>query len=181
MRMTFPVLFVVTFVCTLAQAAEEPRIFQSDGKYLAAAKARMDAPDDNLKRALREIREHADKALDFKLVTVTDKPFTPPGGDKHDYMSLSPYWWPDKSKPDGKPFIREDGEINPDRDKYDLPHMESMADAVEALGMGYYFYGDEKYAEKASQLMRAWFFAPETRMNPNCKYAQFIPGVEEED
>src|SRR3954463_14948831 len=117
-----PVLLVVallgSLVGSVAHAAEGPRIFQSEGKHLAAAKARMDKPDDDLKRALKEIRERADKALDYKLVTVMDKPSTPPSGDKHDYMSLSPYWWPDKSKPDGKPFIRKDGEINPDRDKY---------------------------------------------------------------
>src|SRR5678815_298813 len=114
MRITLPVLLVVTLVSSLARAADGPVIFQSDGKHLAAAKARMDKPDDGLKKALKEIRERADKALDYKVVTVMDKPFTPPSGDKHDYMSLSPYWWPDKSKPDGKPFIRKDGEVNPD-------------------------------------------------------------------
>jgi hypothetical protein len=183
MRITLPVLLVTTLVaCSAARAAGEgPVIFQSEGKHLAGAKARMEKPDAELKKALDEIRERADKALAFKLVTVMDKPFTPPSGDKHDYMSLSPYWWPDPGKPDGKPFIRKDGEFNPDRDKYDLPHMEAMADACEALGMGYYFFGDEKYAERAAQLMHAWFIDPARRMNPNCRYAQFIPGVEEVD
>jgi hypothetical protein len=128
-----------------------------------------------------EIREEADKAMEFKPVSVIDKPATPPSGDKHDYMSLSPYWFPDPKKPDGKPFIRKDGVVNPDRDRYDLPKMEATADAIGALAMGYYFTGNEAYAEKAAALIRAWFFAPETRMNPNCKYAQFIPGVEEEN
>jgi len=182
MRITVPVLVVTALVvCSVARAGEGPVIFQSEGKHLAAAKARMGQADGDLKKALNEIRERAEKGLTFKLVTVIDKPFTPPSGDKHDYMSLSPYWWPDPGKPDGKPFIRKDGEFNPEREKYDLPHMEAMADACEGLAMGYYFFGDEKYAEKAAQLMRAWFIAPETRMNPNCRYAQFIPGVEEVD
>jgi DNA-binding response OmpR family regulator len=44
-----------------------------------------------------------DKALNAGPFAVTDKSATPPSGDKHDYMSLSPYWWPDPSKPDGQP------------------------------------------------------------------------------
>jgi hypothetical protein len=181
MRHVLQALIVTLTLSPFTLAADAPRIFQSDGADLAAAKASMSNLDAERKKALDEVRERAEKAMNWKLVTVMDKPFTPPSGDKHDYMSLSPYWWPDKSKPDGKPFLRKDGEVNPDRDKYDLPHMEQMADAAEALAMGYYFFGDEKYAEKSAQLLRAWFITPQTRMNPNCRYAQFIPGVEEED
>ncbi|MDQ3440832.1 MAG: alginate lyase family protein [Planctomycetota bacterium] len=175
------VIVFLVLVSAVARAADAPRIFQSNGEDLAAAKARAAKPDEGLKDALDEIRERADKALELKLVTVMDKSFTPSSGDKHDYMSLSPYWWPDKSKPDGKPYLRKDGEFNPDRAKYDLPHMEAQADAAEVLAMHYYFTGDEKYAKRSAEIMRAWFIAPATRMNPNCRYAQFIPGVEEEN
>jgi hypothetical protein len=182
MRNVLAVLIVSLVVSAgFAHASEAPRVFQSDGQDLAAAKARAAKPDERLKDALDEIRERADDAMKLKLVTVMDKPFTPPSGDKHDYMSLSPYWWPDKSKPDGKPFVRKDGEVNPDRAKYDLPHMEAQSDAAEALAMHYYFTGDEKYAKRSAVILRAWFIDPATRMNPNCRYAQFIPGVEEEN
>ena len=43
--------------------------------------------------------------------SVMDKQHVPPSGDKHDYMSLGPYWWPDPDKPDGLPYIRRDGEV----------------------------------------------------------------------
>ena len=184
MKPLFPALLVAAaLITTLARAGEPPRVFQSDGKDLAEAKAKLASGerDERLKDAIDDIRDEADKALEFKPVSVMDKPFTPPSGDKHDYMSLSPYWWPDPNKPDGKPFVRKDGEVNPDRAKYDLPKMEAMADAIGALAMGYYFTGKEQYAQKAAELIRVWFLAPETRMNPNCKYAQFIPGVEEEN
>src|SRR4029078_946042 len=77
------------------------------------------------------------------------------------------------------PYIRKDGEFNPEREKYDLPRMEAMADAVGSLSMAYYFTGEEKYATKAASLMRAWFFDEKTRMNPNMKYAQFRPGYDD--
>jgi len=51
-----------------------------------------------------------------------------------------------------------------------------MEGAVRALSLAYYFKDDEEYAAKATQLMRAWFLDPATRMNPNLEYAQFIPG-----
>jgi hypothetical protein len=182
MRIASLVLIVSLIAsASLARADDTPRVFQSEGKDLAAAKARSGKADERLNDALDEIRERAEKAMELKIITVMDKPYTPPSGDKHDYMSLSPYWWPDKSKPDGKPFIRRDGEVNPDRAKYDLPHMEAMSDAAEALAMHYYFTGDENCARRLAEIMRAWFITPETRMNPNCRYAQFIPGVEEQD
>lgn len=38
------------------------------------------------------------------LYTVVNKAVLPPSGDKHDYMSMAPYWWPDETKPDGLPI-----------------------------------------------------------------------------
>jgi hypothetical protein len=160
-------------------AAEGPLIFTSDGADLARAKQKARAGEDASREVVDDIRKDADKALSAGPLSVVDEDATPPSGDKHDYMSLSPYWWPDPSKPDGKPYIRKDGEFNPEREKYDLPRMEAMADAVGNLAMAYYFTEDEKYAAKAASLMRAWFFDPATRMNPNMKYAQFRPGYDD--
>ena len=70
-----------------------------------------------LKAALAKLEEDARKALSFGPVSVMDKGVTPPSGDKHDYMSQAPYWWPDPSKPDGRPYIRRDGDRNPEIDR----------------------------------------------------------------
>ena len=46
-----------------------------------------------------------------RIYSVMDKVQIPPSGDKHDYMSQGPYWWPDTTKKDGKPYIRRDGYV----------------------------------------------------------------------
>ena len=57
---------------------------------------------------------HADATLKMKPTSVVEKSLTPSSGNKHAYLSLAPYFWPDKSKPDGKPYLRRDGELNPE-------------------------------------------------------------------
>src|SRR5687768_4150728 len=148
LRATLIVLTVMA-LAPVAAAAETPVIFTSEGADLARAKAKLAAGDDKTREVVDDIRKDADAALAVGPFSVVDTDFVPPSGDKHDYMSLSPYWWPDPSKPDGKPYLRKDGEFNPERDKYDLPRMEAMADAVGSLALAYYFTGEEKYADKA--------------------------------
>jgi hypothetical protein len=131
-------------------------------------------------KSLATLVQDADKALNAKIFSVVNKPITPPSGDKHDYMSLSPYWWPDPSKPNGLPYIRRDGETNHERDQYDQPVLDEFTVTTLTLAAAYYYTGEEKYAQKATQLMRAWFFDPETRMNPNCRWAQVVRGREDQ-
>jgi hypothetical protein len=110
--------------------------------------------------------------------SVVSKGLTPPSGDKHDYTSQAPYYWPNPKSPNGLPYISRDGERNPEinqiTDHWNLDQLES---SVETLALAYYFKGDEAYAAKAAGLLRAFFLDPATRMNPNLQYAQFIPGV----
>src|SRR5437660_805703 len=157
--------------------AKPPRVFQSDGRDLAAVKRRLAAGDPQLAAALAELRRHADAELKTPPLTIVHKPKAPPSGDKHDYVSMAPYFWPDPTKPDGLPYIRRDGRVNPEREKYDRPLLGKMAQAVHALALAHYLTGEERYAEHAARLLRVWFLDAATRMNPNLNYAQFIPGV----
>jgi hypothetical protein len=130
--------------------------------------------------AYRALLASADSALKSGPWSVMQKQTTPPGGDKHDYLSMAPYWWPDTTKKDGLPYIRRDGFMNPQsRIDHDGLRFGAMTDAVEALGLAYWFTHDTRYAGRAAFFLRTWFLSPATRMNPNLKYAQAILGVTE--
>jgi len=155
---------------------EGRRTFRWTPQGLRAAKANLTDPA--LAPAYRALIARADKALAGPDYAVTDKSRTPPSGDKHDYISMGPYWWPDATKPNGEPYIRKDGEFNPERatNAFDAVRMDSMASAVEALSLAYYFTDDVRYAARAARLLRVWFLDPATRMNPSMTYAQGVPG-----
>ena len=139
------------------------------------------ATDPAAKAAYDALIARAEKAMARPLYTVVDKKASPPSRDPHDYLSLAPYWWPDPSKPGGLPYVRKDGEINPDRntDKFDVSDLEGMSSDVETLSLAYYFSDNPRYAGRAASLVRTWFLDPKSRMNPNMNYAQAVPGREE--
>lgn len=128
--------------------------------------------------ALTQLLADADRALALTPSSVMDKTIVPPSGDKHDYMSQAPYWWPDPKKPDGRPYIRRDGERNPEIDKLpDHDNLGRLASTVATLGLAYRLQPRAEYARQAARLTRVWFLDASTRMNPHLKFGQGIPGI----
>jgi hypothetical protein len=149
-----------------------------DNAHLAAVRDGVNRGGPGLKAALAALEADAKKALVMAPVSVMDKRAMPPSGDKHDYMSQAPYWWPDPGKPNGRPYIRRDGERNPEIGKIsDRANLGRITGAVSTLGLTYYFTRDEQYAAHAARLARVWFLDPATRMNPHLQFGQGIPGI----
>ena len=147
---------------------------------LAKAKAALQAGDAEAVAALKKLVDEADKALKATPPTVTAKQKTPPSGDKHDYMSLAPYYWPNPDSKDGLPYVRKDGKVNPESREEasnDTLRARLVGATVETLALAYYFTGEEKYAEHAAKVLRVWFLDPATRMTPHFRFAQAVPGV----
>lgn len=150
-----------------------------DTAHLANVKQSLQSPF--YSAAYQELKTEADRLLEVAPVSVMLKEKTPKSGDKHDYMSQARYAWPDPTKPDGLPYITRDGVSNPEIDRLDRNRLGEMAMRVSTLSLAWYFSGDERYAQKATELVRVWFLNKETRMNPNLNYAQVIPGTNNDE
>lgn len=145
-----------------------PRVFLLDAPSLGEARRSIASGDAAIAPAWTALKSAADRALVFGPFSVVDKTVVPPSGDKHDYMSLAPYWWPDSKTVGGLPYVRRDGERNPEIDRItDHQAMDRMVSAAETLALAAYLGGEDQYARKAAALLRAWFIDPATRMNPN--------------
>ncbi len=143
---------------------------------LAEARARFRAGDPVLAAAVSDLRVGADRVLKERPHTLADKAQTPPSGDKRDYMSIGPYWWPDPETPDGLPYIRRDGERNPEYDSGDQPSLVAMVNAVETLALAWFFLGESAYADCGVEHLRVFFLHEDSRMNPHLAFGEAVPG-----
>lgn len=149
-----------------------------DFTLLTESKAKIKNNDAAVMPAYIQLLKNADNALKYKAVSVMDKKDLPPSGDKHDYMSIGPYWWPDPSKPNGQPYIRKDGEVNPEVKNYpDKENMPRLCENVYNLALAYYLSGKEEYAKHAGKLIKTWFLDSATAMRPHLKFGQAIKGI----
>lgn len=156
----------------------KPVVYALNLQALEKNKKRINAKDVQVLPAYKLLIKDADKALEFGPVSVMEKKNIPPSGDKHDYMSLAPYFWPNPDTKDGMPYIRKDGQTNPEvKDYMDKEYMPRLCSEAQTLALAYYFSGENRYAEHAAKLLRVWFLDSATRMNPNLNFAQAIKGV----
>jgi len=175
MKKTTAIAFIV--FC-LHLHAQKPNVIIMNPVRLAAVKQQIQQKDKSTLTMLQQLQREADSLLTVKPFSVVEKAFTPVSGNKHDYMSQAPYFWYDSSKPNGLPYLRRDGERNPEIYKItDRTYLGKLDNACRVLALAWYFTANEKYAAKASQLLQTWFLDDATKMNPNLNYGQAVPGI----
>ena len=118
----------------------------------------------------------AEAALGVQPVSITAVANPRSPGGPHDFSSEGDYWWPNPKNPDG-PYVRRDGETNPDNFIAHRRLLFAFAREVGALTAAYDLTHEERFAAAAVQHLRVWFVDPATKMNANLQYAQSIKGV----
>ena len=118
----------------------------------------------------------ANSYLERQPQTITAFPAARSAGGAHDFFSEGDYWWRNPADPDG-PYIRRDGESNPQNFVAHRRALVRLSVEVPALAAAWSLTGRAQYAEHARRHLRAWFIDPHTRMNPNLEYAQAIHGI----
>ena len=163
---------------TRAQNSAPPAIqlwsIESLQNALERYHGRPDQPDPDIAHLLADARA----AMQRPIGSVMEKKTFPPSGDKHDYMSVAIYFWPDPTKRDGLPYINRDGVRNESlkTEFPDADNLEKMMRGVATLAPAAFISGDSNFADKAVQALRIWFVDPATRINPNLQFAQARPG-----
>ncbi|MEV4149363.1 alginate lyase family protein [Amycolatopsis sp. NPDC049691] len=157
-----------------------PQTVVLDGNQLLRTKFAALVGERTAKTALGNLLTQAKTDLTTGPWSVTTKKQVPPSGDKHDYLSLAPYWWPTTEptaeNPWGCPFVQKDGQRNPIVDEItDHAYRGDAFAAIYRLALAWYYTGDARYAQRAALDLRTWFLDAATKMNPNMNYAQGIP------
>lgn len=122
---------------------------------------------------VKRLRTDAERRFKDGPWTVTAERPQGVAMDIHEFYSEAPYWWP-QSEDLKAPYVRRDGQTNPNRFVANKNALVAMCDAVFALGSAAYFLDDPRYAQRAARDIHTWFINPKTRMTPSLDYAQAI-------
>lgn len=167
--------FFVAFIVLLLSVVGISAQSVLNRSHLDYVKSQLDRP--MYARAYRALIEEADSLLGVEPLSVMMKKKPSPAGDNHYYTSLARYFHPNPETRDGLPYVNRDGITNPEIALWDRNTLGETARPIGTLGLAWYFSGDERYAVKATELLRVWFLNKDTRMYPNFEYAQMVPGV----
>lgn len=129
-----------------------------------------------LKKSQEAVVRAADNIINEAPATVTNKKLAPPSGDMHDYYSMARYWWPNPKTADHLPYVRRDGQVNPETTGLDRDALSLFGRQMQIFTLAYYYSGNERYAQKAWECLRCWYLNKKTHMNPNMNYSQVVLG-----
>lgn len=104
----FQLVLVPILVLTSVIHAWSPATILWNSSDIVDTKKRLDKGDPSLKKAISNAIDQANRWFYLNPYSVLNKSYTPPSGDKHDYMSLDKYWWPCNAPPQGHTSISSD-------------------------------------------------------------------------
>ena len=125
----------------------------------------------------KQILKQADSYISSPIPHITDCQCPRSTGTIHDFYSEGDYWWPNPKTSNGLPFIRKDGQSNPENFSSHRLILRNMRNQVSSLALAYRLTGNETYAAHAVLILQEFFIDNATRMAPNLNYAQAIAGI----
>ncbi|WP_435675975.1 alginate lyase family protein [Polaribacter sp.] len=174
-------IFSLIIICFLSATTFSNSFIGLDSLSLAKTKKMIANGTASIETRItyQKLISKADVLLKSPNPTVMHKTLIPPTRDKHDYLSISRYWWPNPDYKDGLPWTKFDGLTNPitQTDDVDRKRLGVMSKGVWTLSLAYYFTNNEMYAQKAISMIETWFINPNTLMNPHLEFAQSVPGI----
>ncbi|MDR2040016.1 MAG: alginate lyase family protein [Bacteroidales bacterium] len=171
-------LVVFAFLLSGCRPVSDPGLIDLDYSDLVKIRKDINAKNSGVTPAYEKLISQANVYLELLPEKVVDGDI-PPTGDPHDFYAIGKYSWPNPDTPDGMPWIRIDCNINPESNgpRFDLARYNQTMDRIKTLSLAWFYSQDEKYARKASELLRVWFLDEETKMNPNFECGSALPGV----
>lgn len=168
----------VTVASACTKGKNTPLLISLNYDDLLKNKKELKAGKPEVTAAYNKLIKRADAILTKDPLKVTDGAI-PPNGNKNTFFTIARYAWPNPNTENGMPYITKDGYVNKESlgENYDLDRYNNTVFNVIYLSTAWFYSGDEKYAKKASELLRVWFINPETRMTPDFEYAGGLPGV----
>ncbi|MDP6041546.1 MAG: alginate lyase family protein [Candidatus Latescibacteria bacterium] len=115
--------------------------------------------------------------LNQQVQHITDVRASMSEGGPNDFYSNGDYWWPNPDTADGLPYVRRDGESNPNAYLSHRNIMRTARTSISALTAAYKLTGENRYADRAVQWLVEFFLDKTTQMNPNMEFAQALPGI----
>jgi len=151
-----------------AQGSAESLLLVSQPELDRASRNLAQPPGKTLERVAARARKEGPWSVTFHRPAGLD--IAP-----NDYFSEGPYWWPDPKDPKA-PYIRKDGERNPDR--FTAHHDDIGKVGVSALALALWgrMKNDASAFQRMDEIVRVWFVDPKTRMNPHLNYGQAVRG-----
>ena len=164
------ILAIIVVSCACAADIPMTLVYSPEAEALHSAIVRKEAWTLD---SVRRLRADAERRAREGPWSVTAERPQGVAVDIHEFYSQAPYFWPQDGDP-AAPYVRREGQINPNRFSANRNALINMSDAVFSLGTAAYLLDEPRYAQRAVRDINTWFLNPKTRMLPNLEHSQSI-------